>query len=213
MANMYTLEDMYNKVYRESKTTEPGDTPRENIPPLLDSVQAVDEVVDVDVYIPGCPTNPDLIVQALTCLLEGKPFEMEERSVCDECPTKREKKASGGDLKRPIEPLDVKVGEPWENTRCYMEQGYLCLGPVTKSGCAKAYAEGEEKVPRCIVGHMPCRGCFGPIRKGANPLVDMMGAVSSIGLDAKQIPDRRALLNRYIGGQKRLRPLPQRPAR
>ena len=47
----------------------------------------------------------------------------------------------------------------------------------------------------------------------ANPLVDMMGALSSIGLDAKQVVDRRALLNRYIGGQKRLRPLPQRPAR
>jgi len=60
---------------------------------------------------------------------------------------------------------------------------------------------------------MPCRGCFGPIRKGASPLVDMMGALSSIGLDAKQVVDRRALLNRYIGGQKRLRPLPQRPAR
>ena len=32
---------------------------------------------------------------------------------------------------------------------------------------------------------MPCRGCFGPIRKGANPMVDMMGALSSIGLDAE----------------------------
>ena len=59
---------------------------------------------------------------------------------------------------------------------------------------------------------MPCRGCFGPIRKGANPLVDMMGALTSIGLDAKQVTDRRALLNRYIGAQNRLRPLPQRPA-
>ena len=57
---------------------------------------------------------------------------------------------------------------------------------------------------------MTCRGCFGPIRKGANPLVDMMGAVSSIGLDAKQIQDRRAMLNRYIGGHKQLRPLPTR---
>ena len=60
---------------------------------------------------------------------------------------------------------------------------------------------------------MPCRGCFGPIRMKANPLVDMMGALSSIGLDAKQVIDRRALLNRYIGAQKRLRPLPQRPGR
>jgi len=67
-------------------------------------------------------------------------------------------------------------------------------------------------VPRCIKGYMPCRGCFGPIRKGANPLVDMMGALTSIGLDAKEVLDRRALLNRYIGAQNRLRPLPTKPS-
>ena len=210
MANMSALDDLYEKVFRDSKTTESADTPKEDLPPLLDSVKAVDEVVDVDVTIPGCPPNPAMIVEALTCLLEGKPFELAERSVCDDCPVKREKKASGGELKRPLEPLEVKVGEPWENTRCYMEQGFLCLGPVTRSGCAPAMTEGGEKVPRCIKGHMTCRGCFGPIRKGANPLVDMMGAVSSIGLDAKQIQDRRAMLNRYIGGHKQLRPLPTR---
>ncbi len=209
LANMWTLEELYSKVYRESKTTEAADTPKENLPPLLDRVYAVDEVVPVDVQIPGCPTNPALIVEALTCLLEGKPFELPERSVCDECPVKREEKAAGGEIKRPLEAMKFEQGKPWENTRCYMEQGYLCLGPVTRSGCAEAH-EGEEKVPRCIKGYMPCRGCFGPIRKGANPLVDMMGALSSVGLDAKQVVDRRALLNRYIGGQKRLRPLPKR---
>jgi len=213
LTNMYTLDDMCEKVYRDSKTTEPGDTPRENLPPLLESLIAVDEVVDVDVYIPGCPTNPGLIVQALTALLEGKAFELSEKSVCDECPVKREKKAAGGALNRPLEPIDVKTGEPWENTRCFMEQGYLCLGPVTRAGCATSLAEGAEIVPRCIRGHMPCRGCFGPIRKGANPLVDMMGAISSIGLDPKRVLDRRATFNRYTGAQKRLRPLPQRPTR
>lgn len=211
MANMYTLEDLYEKVYRGSKTTDAAGTPKENLPPLLDRVYAVDEVVKVDVYIPGCPTVPKLVAEAITGLLEGKPFELPERSVCDECPVKREKKAGGGEIKRPLESMEFKQGEPWENTRCYMEQGYLCLGPVTKAGCAQASEEGEEKVPRCIKGYMVCRGCFGPIRKGANPLVDMMGAISSIGLDAKQVLDRRALLNRYIGGQNRLRPLPARP--
>jgi F420-non-reducing hydrogenase small subunit len=64
-----------------------------------------------------------------------------------------------------------------------------------------------------IKGFMPCRGCFGPIRKGANPQVEMMGALSSIGLDAKLIEDRRAFLNRYIGAQNRLRPLPAKAGR
>jgi len=213
LANMWKLDELYQKVYRDSKTTESAPTPSENLPPLLDSVLAVDEVVKVDAYIPGCPTAPEIIVEALTAVLTGKPFTLPERSVCDECPVKREKKASGGTLKRPLEDIAVKQGEPWEATRCYMEQGFLCLGPVTRAGCATGTeAEGQAKVPRCIKGHMPCRGCFGPIRKGANPLVDMMGALTSIGIDAKEVLDRRALLNRYIGAQNRLRPLPQRPA-
>lgn len=211
MANMWSVDELTDKVYRHSRTTESADTPNENVPKLLDRVYAVDEVVAVDVSIPGCPTSPDLIVQALTCLLEGKPFVLPEKSVCDECPTKREKKAAGGDIKRPLQSLDIKVGEPWENTRCFMEQGVLCLGPVTRAGCSGITVEaGEEKVPRCIKGYMPCRGCFGPIRKGANPLVDMVASIGSIGLDVKQVVDRRALLNRYIGGQNRLKPLPVR---
>jgi len=213
MTNMYPVEDLYTKVYKDCVTTPAAETPTDNVPPLLDRVYALDEVVPVELYIPGCPVNPNMIVEALTCLLEGKPFELAERSVCDECPVKREKKAGGGEIKRPLEDMQFDQEGPWENTRCFMEQGYLCLGPVTRSGCAQPREEGGPAIPRCIQGYMPCRGCFGPIRMNANPLVDMMGALSSIGLDAKQVVDRRALLNRYIGGQKRLRPLPQRPAR
>lgn len=209
MANMWALNELYDKVYRGSKTTEPANTPAENLPPLLDRVYALDEVIKIDLAIPGCPTSPDWIKEALVSLLTGKPFALPEKSVCDECPTKREKKASGGQIKRPLESVDFKQGEPWENTRCFMEQGQLCLGPVTRAGCSGTTIEdGEAKVPRCIKGYMTCRGCFGPIRKGANPLVDMMTAISSIGLDVKQVTDRRALLNRYIGGQGRLKPLP-----
>ena len=211
MANMFPLEDLYKKVYKDSKTTEAADTPKENVPPLLDRVYAIDEVVPVDVYIPGCPTNPDIIVKALTCLLTGKAFKLEGRRVGDEAPPKREKKASGGQIKRTLDSIQFEQGKAWENTRCFMEQGYLCLGPVTLAGCGHKESGDGVTVPRCIKGYMPCRGCFGPIRKGANPLVDMMSAISSIGLDAKQVPDRRALLNRYIGAQNRLRPLPARP--
>jgi F420-non-reducing hydrogenase small subunit len=213
MANMWKVEELYDKVYRDSKTTEKAETPKEELPPLKDRVYGVDEIVKIDVYIPGCPPNPANIAEALKCLLEGKPFVLPERSVCDECPTKREKKAAGGQIKRPLESLEFKQDAPWEETRCFMEQGYLCLGPVTRAGCAGITSEpGEEKVPRCIKGYMPCRGCFGPIRKGANPLVDMLSALSSIGLNPQQVTDRRATLNRYVGAQGRLKPLPVRPA-
>jgi F420-non-reducing hydrogenase small subunit len=164
----------------------------------------VDEVIKVDIGLPGCPTTPELIAEAITALLEGKPFELPERSVCDDCPVKREKKAVAT-LKRPLEPVQFTPGEPLENVRCFMEQGYLCVGPVTRAGCG-----GAEKIPRCVKAYMTCRGCFGPIRKDARPMVEMMGALSSIGLDPKAIEDRRATLNRFIGAHGNLRPLPQR---
>jgi F420-non-reducing hydrogenase small subunit len=57
----------------------------------------------------------------------------------------------------------------------------------------------DEGVPRCIRAYMPCRGCFGPLSLSANPMVDMMGALSTIGLDPKEIPDRAATFNRFAG--------------
>ncbi|MBM3705113.1 MAG: methyl viologen-reducing hydrogenase [Actinobacteria bacterium] len=204
LANQYQLADIYEKVFRQSKTTVAAPNPSQDVPPLLDRVYALDEVIKIDAYIPGCPTSPELVANALVSLLEGKPFILPERSVCDDCPTKREKKAVTS-LKRPLESI-IPPGQKLEESRCFMELGYLCLGPITKSGCG-----GSEKVPRCIKATMPCRGCFGPIRAGANPMVEMMGALSTIGLDPKLIPDRMSTFQRYIGAQGRLRPLPARP--
>lgn len=202
LGNMYTVQEIFDKVYRGSRSTDPANTPNEDIPALKDRVYAVSEVVKVDVQLPGCPTTPELVAEALTCLLEGKPFALGERSVCDDCPTKREKKAVV-QIKRPLEQVDFTPGEGLDKVRCFMEQGYLCLGPATKSGCG-----GQEKVPRCVKAYMSCRGCFGPIRAGANPMVDMMGALSSIGLNPREIEDRMATFNRFIGVVGRLRPTP-----
>lgn len=197
------LEDIYEKVYRGTHTTDAGDTPQQDIPPLLDRVYAVDEVVKVDLKLPGCPTTPELFATAVTSLLEGKPITLSEKSVCDECPTIREKKAVSS-LRRPLESVDG-VGQPLNTVRCFMEQGFLCQGPATRSGCG-----GAEGTPRCIRAYTPCRGCFGLLREGANPMVDMMGALSTIGLDPKQILDRAATFNRFVGAQNRLRALPRR---
>ncbi|MBE0432639.1 methyl viologen-reducing hydrogenase [candidate division WOR-3 bacterium] len=205
LANLSTLDELYQKVYRTSKSTEPHDTPHEGIPPLLDRVYSLSEVIKVDIGLPGCPTTPEIVADALTALLEGKPFSLPERSVCDDCPTKREKKAVA-QVKRPLEQVQFTPGQKLEEVRCYMEQGYLCQGPATRSGCG-----GAEKTPRCIKAYMTCRGCFGPIRPGANPMVDMMGALSTIGLNPKDIEDRAATFNRFIGVTGRLRPKGGKP--
>lgn len=201
LANQFMLEDLYERVYQGNSTTDPGETPSEGIPPLLDRVYAVDEVVNVDLKLPGCPTTPDMFAAAVLHLLKGTPFALETKSVCDQCPTIREKKAGAGiTLRRPLESVEG-VGEPLETVRCFMEQGFLCQGPATRAGCGGI----DGGTPRCIRAYMPCRGCFGPLTDEANPMVDMMGAISTIGLNPRDIPDRAAQFNRFAGAG-RLRP-------
>lgn len=201
LANLSTNEDLLNYVYKDTKSTVTSVLPSENVPGLLDRVYAVDEIVKVDAYLPGCPTEPDVMVQALTAILEGKPFKLEEKAVCEDCPLKREKKAfaPGMVLKRTLE---LPAPDP---ERCLLEQGYLCLGPATRTGCHGG-GWGGEKIPRCIAAGMPCEGCFGPVRQGASQMVDMMGALSTIGVNFRAMLDRRATFTRFVGAKARLRP-------
>ncbi len=204
LSNMYPLEETYDMIFRETKTTEPADTPNQGIPPLTDRVYALGELVKIDLTLPGCPTTPEMVAEALTALLEGKPYALLEKSVCDTCPVIREKKAVTT-LKRPLEAVEFTPGQPLDTVRCFMEQGYLCQGPATRAGCI-----GSSDAPRCIQAYTTCRGCFGPMREKANPMVDMMGALSSVGLNPREIEDRAATFNRFAGAQGRLRPLPKR---
>jgi F420-non-reducing hydrogenase small subunit len=203
--NMWPNQEVYEKIFKKCATTDPSETPNEVVPAYTDRVYAVDEVVKVDIYLPGCPPHPDLIADAFLALLDGKTeWKLDERSVCDTCPVIREKKAAGGaDIRRTLENVSYTPGEPISKMRCIMEQGILCMGAVTRAGCA-----GKTGVPRCIQAYMPCEGCFGPIRKGANPLIDMVSALSSIGQNVNSLQDRRAVLNRFCGAHGKLKPLP-----
>ena len=203
MMNMWKNDDLLDVYYRGTVTTDAADNPTD-VPPLLDRVYGIDEKVKVDIYLPGCPPHPDWIAEAIGALLKGETsFALPERSVCDTCPVIREKKAVTQDIKRPFENYEYNPEEPIDKMRCIMELGYLCLGPVTIAGCA-----GKEGVPRCIQGRMACRGCFGPIRRDANPMVDMMTALTSVGQNARAVIDRRAIMNRFVGSHNKLRPLP-----
>jgi F420-non-reducing hydrogenase small subunit len=209
-ANMFKKEEVFDKVFRHCVSTDAAADPSDpDVPPWTASCVALDEVVKVDVTIPGCPPHPDWIVEAITALVLGESsWSLPERSVCDTCPVIREKKSVGGAIKRCFENLEFNPEEGLDKMRCINEQGVLCLGPVTLAGCA-----GKTGVPRCVQARTPCRGCFGPIRKGARPMVDMMGSLTSVGLDPKTVVDRRAIMNRYIGAHGFLTPLPARPGK
>jgi NAD-reducing hydrogenase small subunit len=74
MRNFFDKEDVLRRGYVETESTdEEGAVPRsDELGKLLDQVKAVNQVVKVDVHIPGCPPPADAIWYALTELLAGR---------------------------------------------------------------------------------------------------------------------------------------------
>jgi NAD-reducing hydrogenase small subunit len=74
MRNFFDKEDVLEYSYVKSMSTDAeGKVPRSpELGKLLDRVLAVNEVVKVDLHIPGCPPPADAICYALTELLQGR---------------------------------------------------------------------------------------------------------------------------------------------
>ena len=82
LANQFEREEVLRYVYEESPSTvNPQKTRPElkvitngsfvTLPNFFNVVRALDQVVDVDYYLPGCPPTPKLLKQALAVLLSG----------------------------------------------------------------------------------------------------------------------------------------------
>jgi len=201
LVNSYANEDMLARYYG-TESTDPVDAyPSEGVPPLLDGCYALDEKIDVDIYLPGCPPHPDQVFNALTAFLEGRMPELPGKSVCDACPTNREGKGRIKQLRRFLQaPQYGSPDEPLDKMRCLLEQGILCMGPVTRAGCG-----GDKMVPRCISARVPCRGCYGPVRHDGNQRLDMLNALASNGIDISSLPETTSML-RFSGAHHLLRP-------
>ena len=79
MRNMFPLKAIYDRAYQENVTRDPG-TPTAVVPPLLEKVRPVHEVVPVDVFIPGCPPSADTIFYAVSELLAGRSPELSTKT-------------------------------------------------------------------------------------------------------------------------------------
>ncbi|MBZ5657468.1 MAG: NADP oxidoreductase [Acidobacteriia bacterium] len=79
MRNMFPLKAVYDRAYQENVTRDPG-TPTKVVPPLLEKVRPVHEVVPVDVFIPGCPPSADTIFYAVSELLAGRSPELSAKT-------------------------------------------------------------------------------------------------------------------------------------
>ncbi len=184
LANQFSREQLLRYVYEETPTmvndakTRPQSTFQNNghtvtLPEFRNVVRALDQVVDVDYYIPGCPPTPKITKAAVGALLEGKlppkgSVLAPDIALCDQCPRKATKPTNVifTEFKRPhLTPLDPE--------QCFLAQGIVCMGPATRGGC--------EAV--CTRGNMPCSGCFGPTSRvrdqGAKMLSSLCANVAS----------------------------------
>ncbi|MCL2459237.1 MAG: methyl viologen-reducing hydrogenase [Desulfobulbus sp.] len=164
----------------------------------LDRIYAIDEWVEVDLLLPGCPPRPETIVEVVAALAAGQQPQLTEKSVCEHCPTVRT--GSGRmTVRRFLANADYEPEEPMDSMRCLFEQGLLCMGPVTVGGC------GGREMPLCIRARVPCRGCYGPVRRQGNQLLDLLNILASKGIDHRAIVDRISLL-RFSGAHGLLKP-------
>lgn len=201
LANSFTNQEIKQRYYSTETTDVPESFPDQGLPKLLDRCMALDECIPVDIYMPGCPPHPDHIFSALVALVEGRPAVLPEKSVCDTCPTRREGKGQIKTLRRFLEaPEYGAAGEPLDQMRCLLEQGFMCMGPVTRAGCG-----GDAILPRCVSARVPCRGCYGPVQHNGNQRLDMLNALASNGIDVTALPESISML-RFSGAHGRLRP-------
>jgi F420-non-reducing hydrogenase small subunit len=114
---------------------------RRHVPRLLPQCHPIDSAVEVDLYLPGCPPTPELLVAAL---LNPSDFEA-SHIVCQECGRRKLRD------RRPSHLLGFQRGEVLPDI-CLINQGFLCIGSSTRGGC---------RAPCPRAGH-PCVGCRGP---------------------------------------------------
>ncbi len=207
LGNFHRRDDLLDRAYREAPTVrnpleklpevKTRDSGRElNLPGMEQDVRSLDQVVEVDYYIPGCPPPPGLMRKAMGMLLGDRlppkgSILAEKKALCDTCPRKDSRPLS---LKIPRFKRLYEV--EWDPFACFLDRGIVCLGPATRGGCGAG----------CINGNMPCRGCFGPTDKvmdqGAKSLSFLASLIDSrdereLEEIADSIPDPAGLFYRY----------------
>ena len=184
LSNATSKKETFDWVYHKSPSTdnaegvEPQTETKVNgldleLPRFWETVRSLDQVVDVDYYVPGCPPQAHQIWAVLETVIDilknGKPLPPKgtvlgagQKTVCDECSLTREEKK----IKKFFRPHEI-IPDP---DKCLLDQGILCMGPATRDGC-------DAKCPS--VG-MPCRGCYGLLPNSHDQGAKMISALASV---------------------------------
>ncbi|MEJ2113679.1 MAG: F420-nonreducing hydrogenase [Flavobacteriaceae bacterium] len=178
LANLHNKQEIFNTVYiKEKSVTNPeGKVPKTEtkvkegilkIPEFYDTVKTLDQTVEVDYYLPGCPPPVQLIANAIDAIANNKlppkgTVLAPLKAVCEECPRTREDK-------KITRIYRVYEKEP-DPKKCLLEQGIICMGPATRGGCDA----------QCLKVNMPCTGCGGPGPNVPEQGAAMISALASI---------------------------------
>jgi F420-non-reducing hydrogenase small subunit len=194
LGNFANRSQIFERVYQEVPTVDGAKTLPQTrtkvvegeleLPEFWDSVVPLNKVVQVDYYIPGCPPPVDLILTAINAFATNKlpppgSIIASTKTVCDECERiKEDKKISK------IRRVHEAVPDP---KTCFLEQGFICLGPATRGGCGD----------RCMKANMPCRGCFGPPPGVIDQGAKMLSTIASI-YQGSEPEDVQRLVNEIV---------------
>ncbi len=184
LANLSSAQEILDTVYSTPSTDNPQGLRPEwefevpegvlHLPRFEPFVQTLDQVVDVDYAVPGCPPESSQIAAVLDTLVaalngtgplppRGSILGAGSRTVCDECARKRDVKS----IEKFVRITDQASFDP---EICLLEQGLPCNGSATRSGCGAL----------CPAADAPCIGCYG----AADGVVDfgarLMSAFASV---------------------------------
>jgi F420-non-reducing hydrogenase small subunit len=183
LGNVTNRQAVFQSSYRETPSTvnDEGTYPQLSfqvpegeltLPEFYDTVRALNQVVPVDYYIPGCPPvkeQTEAVVQAVIKTVTegaelppaGSVIGASEKTVCDDCSLTREDKSLTA-----IHRTYQMIPDP---EKCLLDQGILCAGPATRGGCDAP----------CPQVNMPCIGCYGPAPGAVDQGAKLLSAVTS----------------------------------
>jgi len=198
LANLFSRDEILKFVYSDSPTADnpEGVLPQPTtvveggtltLPHFDQKVRALDQVVSVDYYLPGCPPTPQGIAEAVNAILTGQLPERgsvlaPDVALCDQC-ERKETRPEKLMLREFHRPYQVAIDEE----KCLLAQGILCMGPATRAGCEAL----------CLKGNMPCTGCFGPTSRARDQGGKFWSAVASM-IDSTDPEEIEKILDTFV---------------